>query len=345
MDHEQQHGEQARVAVQRADREARQPGHRPTGPGRDPERDDQGQQDQRHHPGAPPEVPQRVRHCARSRRPGADPDDPSVGGDQPGRAAPSRAASAAPGRRARRPPWTPRWRRRTGRRPRRRCATRVGAGWPVRGSTMWCTLRPPCRQARPTVLDVASAAPAEMATVQPGSPAPSLTRTDQPPSGAGAGRGDVAAEADQGADPEPAATSAAQRSAAHALAVAPRSSRVPAGTVRFPPLQAHAAPAGARRGRLRATVACGHQGEVPVVAEPHHRRTHGRVDVPAGTGGGRQCGGDQFGQPGAHRYRPATGPVHAHHLGVGAEPAGGQLDLGQLARPPVAWRQRSRRDR
>ncbi len=111
------------------------------------------------------------------------------------------------------------------------------AGEPVRGSMMWCIVRPSWRQRRTVVLEVASPPP-QIEIVCPGASGPlrwsSVTCTRQPPAGA----------APQVAMSPPTLTSAAQaparaaacaaRSAAHALAVAPRSRRMPAGTRTVP---------------------------------------------------------------------------------------------------------------
>ena len=105
------------------------------------------------------------------------------------------------------------------------------ADHPVRGSRMWWTRSAPRRHRRRIVLDVASAAPDGSATEPAGSSASSWTSTCQPPSGAGPA---VAMSPPRlMSTPLPVArwTRSAQRSAAIALAVAPRSSTTPGGTV------------------------------------------------------------------------------------------------------------------
>ena len=108
------------------------------------------------------------------------------------------------------------------------------AGWPVAGSTMWCIRRPSRDQVRTVVLEVAR--PPEMiATVWPGASGPaawsSVTRTRQPPAGAGPATAMSPPRLTRTPQPSCRAISSAQRSAARALAVAPRSSCAPPASV------------------------------------------------------------------------------------------------------------------
>jgi hypothetical protein len=104
------------------------------------------------------------------------------------------------------------------------------AGFPVAGSMMWCSFRPWLSQARTVVLDVASP-PALMATVWPGASGPaawsSVTRTRQPPAGASPATAMSPPRLTSTAQSSRSAITSAQRSAAQALAVAPRSSWAP----------------------------------------------------------------------------------------------------------------------
>jgi hypothetical protein len=108
------------------------------------------------------------------------------------------------------------------------------AGAPVRGSTMWCAAPPRRRQRRTVVLDV-DKPPEAIRSSCPGASGParwlSATRTAHPPGGAAP----AVAMSPPRLTRTPSASLAASarraaRSAARAFAVAPRSSRTPAGT-------------------------------------------------------------------------------------------------------------------
>src|SRR5450631_2267688 len=113
----------------------------------------------------------------------------------------------------------------------------LSAGRPVRGSRMWCIRSPPRCHLRALVLDVARP-PSRMAmtTAGPragvnGSPVTSWTRIDQPPGGTSPATAMSPPRLTRAPQPSTRAIPSADRSAAQALAVAPRSTRTPAGTV------------------------------------------------------------------------------------------------------------------
>jgi hypothetical protein len=97
---------------------------------------------------------------------------------------------------------------------------------------MWCTLRSPCSHVRTAVPELARP-PSRMATTTRVSRGAVVIRGRSrwpiPPE-AVTGQRDVAAQVHQDPDPVAAAIREAARSAARALAVAPRSSRTPKGT-------------------------------------------------------------------------------------------------------------------
>ncbi len=139
------------------------------------------------------------------------------------------------------------------------------AGRPVAGSMMWCRLAPPRRHARAEVLEVARP-PSRITTTWLGSTSAmtvskatsSAIPTSQPFAGGSPATLMSPPRLTSTPQPNSAATRAADRSAASALAVAPRSSMTPAGTVtwrraassrtcRQPPAGA----SGRRKGRVR----------------------------------------------------------------------------------------------
>ena len=112
-----------------------------------------------------------------------------------------------------------------------------GAGRPLRGSRMWCSCRPPRCHRRAIVVDVARP-PYDSVTSadgpgggSAGCPVTSCTRTRQPPPGGSPATAMSPPRLTSTPQPSRSASSVAARSAAHALAVAPRSSRTPGGTV------------------------------------------------------------------------------------------------------------------
>ena len=130
----------------------------------------------------------------------------------------------------------------------------AATGLPVAGSMMWCIVAPRWRQRRTAVLDVARP-PETIETVCPGADTSlrwsSVTCTRQPSGGQAP---DVAMSPPTLTSvPQPAArdAAAAARSAAHAFAVAPRSSDTPDGT-RTQPL-ARSTVTACHDGRTRAT--------------------------------------------------------------------------------------------
>ena len=104
---------------------------------------------------------------------------------------------------------------------------------PVRGSTMWCTVRPPRRQVRTAVPDVAMA-PETTVTIESGSTSASTwsspTAIRQPPGGAAPATRTSPPRLTSTPQPAAVAARTAIRSAARAFAVAPRSSSTPIGT-------------------------------------------------------------------------------------------------------------------
>ena len=179
------------------------------------------------------------------------------------------------------------------------------------------------------------------ATVGPGSSSAaawsSATRIGQPPSGARPGDGDVAAEADEHAAarrPRPAAR--ALRSAASALAVAPRSSSTPGGERDVRGARSSSIcrqpGTGAKRARNERPVAerdgreaCGRSRRAGACGRPSGRR--GRRSTAAA----RERHLERLEQARADRAPPrARGGVQADELGVVAEAAAGAVDLGEL---------------
>ena len=164
------------------------------------------------------------------------------------------------------------------------------------GSTTWWTYA--ARGARSAApFEVATAAPAGSVTWPRVVVGVSWTSTCQPPRG-GPGGGDVAAEADEHADADAVGDRRGQRSAAPALAVAPRSSTTPAGS-------RSRSPAGAATRR-----------------QPGVRRTHAHRPV-AGEAAAR-CRGRSPGRPAFRRQwgrRPAGTPAAARASPPG-RPAG-----------------------
>ena len=205
----------------------------------------------------------------------------------------------------------------------------VSAGSPVTGSTMWCSPTPPRRQRRTEVEDVASP-PVRIRTAgRSGSAAAasSASRTVQPPGGPPPATATSPPSETSTPQPAAAAASRAARSAAYALAVAPRSSTTPAGTRTVPACRvdldrppARHPPDHERSGRLGR-----HRGEVPVVPEPGQRGAHGRVDRAAGDPGRPQRGlhqrEQQRGHPRSAGRRPARPPRSRRGTGRRPRPA------------------------
>ena len=110
------------------------------------------------------------------------------------------------------------------------------AGSPVRGSRMWWSTSPPRRQRRAAVLEVARPPPWMATTADgpacasSGRPLMSCTRIRQPPAGGWPLTAMSPPRLTSTPQPSAPAMRAAERSAAQALAVAPRSSRTPGGT-------------------------------------------------------------------------------------------------------------------
>ena len=127
--------------------------------------------------------------------------------------------------------------------------------------------------------------------------------------------------------PRRSATSAAARSAATALAVAPRSSSSPAGIVRRRPTSRSRPPAGDRPHERDHGAAALDEPDVAVVAEADDRRPDRRVDRAVGAPRRGQGLAQQVGEHRGDQH----GAVRARHqppdLRVVAEPAGRLLDL------------------
>src|SRR5439155_4078047 len=106
-------------------------------------------------------------------------------------------------------------------------------GAPVPGSMMWCIVAPARCQRRTAVLEVARP-PERIETVWPATERSlrwsSVTRTCQPARGAGPHVATSPPRLTSAPQPLASAATRAARSAAHALAVAPRSMRTPGGT-------------------------------------------------------------------------------------------------------------------
>ena len=209
--------------------------------GGDPERDDERQQEQRHDPRSSASGTRRADRSAGRAQRLFRPRAPS---GQPG------VVTTVPSGRTRRA--GSRWRssQRERRSPRTIAAvlavfaaTQVdaatvtvrqvsAAGRPVRGSTMWWRSPPAARQRRTAVLDVASP-PSRIETTGPGASGParwsSAIRTVQPPPGEAPATARSPPRETRTPAPVASWTRRAQRSAAKALAVEPRSSSTPGG--------------------------------------------------------------------------------------------------------------------
>ena len=186
------------------------------------------------------------------------------------------------------------------------------AGRPVAGLMMWCTRWPATAQVRTVVLEVASP-PERIVTVCPGASGPaawsSVTRTPQPPprpSPRSAGGGPATAMSPPRLTSTPdsvaAAIRLAQRSAAQALAVAPRSSWAPLVSCTSPRLRSSRTlrqpgtprVTGAEQRRARARRL--EHREVAVIADLLQRLPAGRVHVAVGEPRGAQRRLDELGE-------------------------------------------------
>ena len=127
-------------------------------------------------------------------------------------------------------------------------------------------------------------------------------------------------------------TRSATRSAASALAVAPRSSSTPGGSRTVPRLSSISTlrhPGTGWGSGSAPSPASGHVGEVAVVAEPAQGRADGGVDRSVGGCRRTERHADRLEEPVAHDDRVATGSVH----GATARNRGGTgSPLGRCAR-------------
>ena len=236
-------GEERQVAVESEGDESGPSGRSPFDLDDDADGDAGGQHDDGDDAAAAREVPhgfgRREHHCRLGvdecvGGPAGHDDHAAVLTDQTGGKAavgePRRGGVARAGSR----PWRRRWRRRRWRRPRRPCASTSPPSGRWRGRRCDGRSSPPRRHRRAVVPEVAMP-PAVMTTVgsspSSGSSWRSERRTTQPPAGAGPATATSPPRLTSTPAPVRSAARAAARSAHHALAVAPRSSSTPTGTV------------------------------------------------------------------------------------------------------------------
>ena len=207
------------------------------------------------------------------------------------------------------------------------------AGRPVRGSMMWCASEP---QRRTLVLDVARP-PERRVSACPGACGGASMVVGDPDRPAGGGRrardGDVAAEVDEharalgcrgrpprprGRQPAPSRWRRGRGSRRAGIRTTPRASSTDTA------LQ----PATRRGDEPGRPVADGR--EVAVVAGEDERLPDRGIDDPVGQRGGAQRDRERLEQPRPDADRTAGTGVEAGELGIGAEPAAGEVDGGQL---------------
>jgi ketosteroid isomerase-like protein len=80
-----------------------------------------------------------------------------------------------------------------------------------------------------------------------------------------------------------------------------------------------------------------------VISNLTHHGAEGGIDQAVGVGGGIESGGDEFTEQGGHRSWAAGEGIDALKRGVGAEPAGDRVDLGEQAHQVLAGRRERRR--
>ena len=209
-----------------------------------------------------------------------------------------------------------------------RCGGRPRGGPGVPPSDQW---RLPIPEVARPPEDTATAVGAS------GSPQTSATPITNPPAGCGRTATSPPRETSV---PQPRRSEmvAAARSAAHALAVAPRSRTVPGGTVRITEVgvEDDRSPAGnGSRGGQVSGHPGRHLGEVAVVAEALEGATHGRVDEAVGQLGGAEGRGQEVAQHMRHGHGAAARTVDPAELRIGSEAAG--------RRPPPGRARSSRR--
>ena len=161
----------------------------------------------------------------------------------------------------------------------------------------------------------------------------SVTRTAQPPAGARPQTAMSPPRLTRVPAPVAPPIARAARSAASALAVAPRSRLTPGGSwarrragSRRTSRQRRPGPDGAGR---RAGAAVDDEREVAVVAEVPHRGAQGGVDVAVRDVGGPQRDPERLDEQRAHLHRAPPRAVQPGQLGVLAEAAAGTVDLVQ----------------
>ena len=212
---------------------------------------------------------------------------------------------------------------------------------------MWCIRRPSRVQVRTVVLEVARP-PAVMATVWPGASGPaawsSVTRIRQPPAGTGPATAMSPPRLTRTPQPRCRAISSAQRSAAQALAVAPRSSCAPPASRPGGPVSSCTLRQPGTAGRSGGGgYGAGRRAGQPGWHRPHRLgRSRGRSPAPASAR--PQVGSTSPSVSRAARRASASrsansslmpvvappGRVQRRQLGVGPEPAAGQVHRGQL---------------
>ena len=218
-------------------------------------------------------------------------------------------------------------------------------GSPLRGSRMWCSVTPPRRQRRAAVPEVARP-PALMAIIadwpaggSSGCPVMSWTRTRQPPSGACPATEMSPPRLTSTPQPSRSASRAAARSAARAFAVAPRSSRTPAGTVSS--RASWSSRICRQLGRLR-TLTCsgGPSWLTSSKSRSYPSAVHGRGDrgihIAIGDLRRVQRDGDGVGEHGTDGYGRPGRPLGHGKLGVRPEAAAGQVKRGEVSRRAAA---------
>ena len=216
------------------------------------------------------------------------------------------------------------------------------AGAAVRGSTMWCRRTPPRRQVRRTVEDVATAEPGRQGDLarrgRRRGPGPHLPAAV----GRRARRWRCRRRARPGRRRRACRPrGAASRSAARALAVAPRSSWTSRGQLEPVAVQVDPAPAGhwldqrAPAGRRRAAARCCGRSRAARIAPP----TVGSTRPSLRLGGVQRR--RRPGRPASGRAGRRPGGRRAGELGVAAEPRAGMVDFVQ-AGPDDAGRRSER---
>ncbi len=162
----------------------------------------------------------------------------------------------------------------------------------------------------------------------------SWTRTRQLPPGGSPPKAMSPPRPTSTPQPRCSASRAAARSAARALAVAPRSRRTPGGTVsRREPRSSRMSrqPGQTRTGQPHRWAVPGDQLEVAVIPQRSQLRGHGRIQVAVGGLGRVQRDGDRVGEHLAHRHRGSGPALGAGELGVGAKAAAGQVERREIA--------------